>query len=429
MTEILERPFEEFDLIIVGGGPAGLFCAINSSIEGKRIILIEKMGSPGRKLLISGLGRCNISHDGEIRAFLDRYGDAGRFLRPALLGFSNDDLISTFDGLGLSMIRTYEGKVFPETLRSRDVLDLLLDLCSAKGIVIRCDQEVRSIARSEIGFEVFTRERYYKSALLLLSTGGRSYPATGSTGDGFEFSKGLGHNIVDTGPALTPVYIRDHPFKDLAGISFQEISIALFRGRKKIERSGDVLFTHGGLSGPGILDLSRHIRPGDTLKLSFLPSLERGNLESLIIDRAKAGGDRFARHLLADLSLPSRFISRILDISGIPNDLKSAQLTREMRRAIVENLTGFSLEVERLGGYDEAMVTRGGVDRREVDPRTMESRLVDGLYLAGEVLDIDGDSGGYNLQAAFSTGMLAARSIKARWTTPRARSSATTIEA
>ncbi len=414
----MEDP-EEFDLIIVGGGPAGLFCAINSSIEGKRILLLDKMGSPGRKLLISGSGRCNISHDGEIRAFLDRYGDAGRFLRPALLGFTNCDLISTFEGLGLSMIRTDEGKVFPGTLRSRDVLDLLLGLCRAKGIILRCDQEVRSIARSGNGFQVLTQDRLYSSALLVISTGGRSYPATGSTGDGFRLSKVLGHSIVDTGPALAPVYIRDHPFSDLAGISFQDISIALFREKKKMERSGDVLFTHGGLSGPGILDLSRHIRPGDTLKLSFLPALGRGSLENLLMERAQVDGDRAARILLADLSLPSRFISRILDISGIPNDLKSAQLTKEMRRALVENLTGLPLVVERLGGYDEAMVTRGGVDRREVNPKTMESRIVEGLYLAGEVLDVDGDSGGYNLQAAFSTSMLAARSIKARWTAPR----------
>lgn len=418
-----EESCKEYDLIIVGAGPAGLFCAINSFQKDMRILVLEKKNSPGRKLLVSGSGQCNITHDGDIQGFFDHYGHHGKFLRPALLGFTNRDLIAFFEERGLAMIRQEGGKIFPKTLRSRDVLDLLIEECRARNIHLRCGQEVKSIARSGNGFKVIsedqtydkTYDRIYLSKLLVIATGGCSYPATGSTGDGYRFASGLGHSIAEIGPALTPVHIKDYPFSDLAGISFPDIEISLHRSKKIKGQRGDVLFTHEGLSGPGILDLSRHIKAGDILKLSFVQAKKREELEELLLDRAKANGSRGLRSMLSDLSLsvPLRLITKILELSGIPTDIQCAHLTREMRNSLVNNLTDFPMVVAKLGGFDVAMVTRGGVDLKEVNPKTMESRLVKGLYLVGEVLDVDGDTGGYNLQAAFSTAMLAARSITA----------------
>jgi predicted Rossmann fold flavoprotein len=410
-----------YDLIIVGAGPSGLFCALNSMQKGKKLLILEKKNSPGHKLLISGSGQCNITHDGNIQDFLDHYGDHGRFLRPALLGFTNRDLISFFEGLGLCIsVREKGNKIFPKTKQARDVLNILIEQCNEKGVIIKCNQAVKSIARNEDGFLVGCKGGSYRSRLLVIATGGRSYPATGSCGDGYRFAGILGHRIAEIGPALTPILIKDYPFTDLAGLSFPDMNISLYRHAKIREHSGDILFTHEGLSGPGILDLSRYIRAKDILKLSFVPDGKRKALEEWLVDKARLDGARSLLSVLADLPrfVPSsvplypRLIKRMLEISGIATDLKMAQLTREERNCLIDNLTGLSLVVSDLCGYNTAMVTRGGVETMEVDPKTMQSRLVKGLYLVGEVLDVDGDTGGYNLQAAFSTGMLAARSIK-----------------
>jgi predicted Rossmann fold flavoprotein len=420
-----------YDLIIVGAGPSGLFCGINAMLTGKKILILEKKNSPGHKLLISGSGQCNITHDGDILDFLNHFGDPGhgRFLRPALLGFTNNDLISFFRLKGLEMIREKGGKVFPKTRRARDVLDILLEQCREKRVVVECNQTVMSIARNEVAgkendFLVSCKEGIYSSSLLAIATGGCSYPATGSSGDGYRFAEILGHRINEIGPALTPLLIKDYPFSDLAGLSFPDMKISLYRHRKIREHQGDILFTHEGLSGPGILDSSRYIRARDILKLSFVPDDKRKALEEWLVNKARWDGAMSLFSVLADLShleipvvpLYPRLIKRILKILGMPSDLQIAQLTRENRSTLVDNLTGFPLVVSDLCGYNTAMVTRGGVEKKEVDSKTMQSRLVKGLYLVGEVLDVDGDTGGYNLQAAFSTGMLAARSIKRNWT-------------
>jgi predicted Rossmann fold flavoprotein len=292
----------------------------------------------------------------------------------------------------------------------------LMKECESKGVHLRCGQKVRSVSRSESGFTVHCGDRCYRSPLLVIATGGRSYPATGSTGDGYRFARELGHSITEIGPALTPVIIRDYPFSGLAGISFPEMKISIYRQKKIRERRGDILFTHQGLSGPGILDLSRFIRAGDTLKISFVPEERKQDLEEWLLRRMRDDGSRKLRSMLAELPfgapLPARLIDGILEVSNIPREQRFANLIREMRNLLVDNLTALPLVVSELGVFDVAMVTRGGVALKEVNPKTMESRLVKGFYLVGEVLDIDGDTGGYNLQAAFSTAMLAAKSIK-----------------
>jgi predicted Rossmann fold flavoprotein len=417
---------DEYDLIIIGAGPSGLFCAINSGQKERKILILEKKDSPGRKLLVSGLGHCNITNEKDIHSFLDNYGDNGRFLRPALFGFTNLDLISFFEKKGLEMIREKGGKIFPATIRSRDILNILLDECRIHGVQVKCGQEVSSIKRKGDLFKVICGNNCYRSSLLVIATGGRSYPGTGSTGDGYRFARDLGHGIIDVGPALTPILIKDYPFFDLAGLSFADMRISLYRQKKIRDHQGDILFTHQGLSGPGILDLSRYIRAGDTLKLSFIPREKREDLEEWLKERTRLDGKMALRSILADtpdtpyiVPLSTRLIKRILEISGIDTDLSLAHLTKGMRARLIDNLTGLDLVISEVGGYDQAMVTRGGVDTREINPRTMESKIVKGLYLVGEVLDVDGDTGGYNLQAAFSTGMLAAKSIKINYSISR----------
>ncbi|MCU0637315.1 MAG: aminoacetone oxidase family FAD-binding enzyme [Methanothrix sp.] len=307
---------EEADLIIIGAGPAGLFCAINAASfnrdRNKRIIVLEKMGSPGHKLLVSGSGRCNITHDGDIQEFLSHYGEHGRFLRPALLGFTNRDLISFFEGKGLAMISEDNGKVFPATKRSRDVLDILVRDCIVNGVRLLCGQRVHSLSKIENRFEVITEDRFFVSPLVVVATGGLSYPATGSSGDGYRFSRGLGHNIIEPGPALTPLCIKDYPFHELSGISISDVRISLQHPKKTRSNCGDILFTHDGLSGPAILDFSRFVEPGYILRLSFIPAWERRELEDWLVKSAGEEGGKSLKRLLEQLPRSIKRQSRFL---------------------------------------------------------------------------------------------------------------------
>ena len=363
------HPIQDYDLIVIGAGPSGLFCAINSSEKGKRILILEKKNSPGHKLLISGSGQCNITHSGDIQDFLDHYGDQGRFLRPALLGFTNRDLISFFEKSGLGMVEEKGGKIFPESMQSRDVLNILTAHGRKLGLEIKCGHAVKSVARIDDGFIVSGEDDRYRSRLLVIATGGCSYPATGSSGDGYAFARTLGHSISEIAPALSPVVIKEYPFSDLAGLSFSDLLISLYRRSKIKEHRGDILFTHDGLSGPGILDLSRYIRAEDQIKISFVPEANRDALERWLVEKSQHDGGKRLMSVLADLprflppglQLSIRLTKRLLQISGIDFELQMSQLTRVMRNRLIDNLTGLSMVVSDVCGFDAAMCTRGGV--------------------------------------------------------------------
>lgn len=395
----------EYDVIITGGGPAGLFCAIHSAAAGRRVLVLEKMPSCGRKLLITGSGQCNLTHGGEIFEFFSHYGAAGKFLRPALMNFTNMDLVEFFSSRGVSFDTDKNGKIFPSTKKAGDILSALIQECEEKDVFIRCCEAVISAEKKDDYFIVKTQSGEYKSGKLVISTGGASYPQTGSSGDGYRIAEGLGQPLMEIAPALTPVYVDDYPFGDLSGISFENAGISLYRENKKVASyTGDILFTHKGLSGPGILDFSRNILPRDILKISFATGTNPEEFRKDFTQKVESAGIKQVKTILLDYSIPERFVRKILEFSGISSDLTCAHLPKKERNLLIKNLTEYSFEVRKTGGFEEAMVTRGGVDLESVSSKTMESKVISGLYFIGEVLDVDGDTGGYNLQAAFSTG-------------------------
>ena len=409
---------KQYDVVVIGAGPAGFSCAIHAAMPGRRILLLEKNRSPGTKLLLSGSGQCNFTHAGEIRDFLVHYGNNGKFLKPALFSFSNQALIAFFARHGIIAETDGNGKIFPQTRKSADVLALLLNECRQQGIDLRCSETVTRVARITEGFEIETPEALYHSTVLVITTGGASYPETGSTGDGYRLSASLGQPVTGIAPALTPLRIRNFPFAGLSGISFERLHFSVWRAGKKIaDSAGDVLFTHHGLSGPGILDASRDIQSGDVIKLSFVGDLTRREFATDLTRRAEENTTRQLTTLLASYPIPERLNRKLLALSCIPVDLTCAHFSAAQRSKLIANCTEFPVTVSALGDFSVAMVTRGGVALEHVNPKTMESKILPDLYFAGEVLDIDGDTGGYNIQAAFSTGYLAAVSIRKQWET------------
>ena len=241
-----------YDIVVTGAGPAGLFCAIHAAAAGARVLLLEKNKEPGAKLLLAGSGQCNLTHDGDVREFITHYGDHGKFLKPALMSFTNKDLQEFFRERGLLMMTEENGKIFPRTRQSADVLAVLLAECRKKGVTIRCSEPATGISRSGELFTVTTSTASYKSSVVVITTGGASYPKCGTTGDGYRFAGALGQTVTEIAPALTPLLIRPFPFASLAGISFEAMRFSIWRDGKKIgDHTGDVLFTHLGLSGPG----------------------------------------------------------------------------------------------------------------------------------------------------------------------------------
>ena len=406
---------DQFDTIVIGAGPAGLFCAIHTADTGNRVLILEKNAEPGAKLRISGTGQCNFTHAGDIRSFYSRYGSHGQFLRPALHAFTNQDLIRYFEERDLACETRDDGKIFPASRDANDILALLVRECRLHGITLRCGEPVRQAECRNPGFLVYTPTGVVSSRYLVLATGGVSFPKTGSTGDGYRIAASLGHSITEIGPALAPVTIASFPFTSLAGMTFPSLPFSVWRaGRKVFSAEGDLLFTHTGLSGPGILDHSRDIRAGDEIRLSFAGSVRREVLAGEIIATITRSPTTTVKSLVSGVGVPERLAKTLPGIAGIPVTCTGAHLTSTARNCLIDLLTGCPLTVSAVGDLLVAMVTRGGVDVSEVNSRTMESKLVSGLFFAGEVLDIDGDTGGFNLQAAFSTGYSAAQGIRLR---------------
>lgn len=402
-----------FDLIVVGGGPGGIFTAITAAEKGLKVALLEKNKRIGNKILVAGSGKCNLTHTGKPKEFLDKYGMNGKFLKEAINKFSPEMLKTFFKENGLPLVLVEEsGKYFPQTFSSLDVVALLKRKMENLGVKIVENIKIENVTKSDDEFIITTDKDTYISDNVALATGGKSYPGVGTTGDGYVMAKELGHKIVPPKPALTPVFVRDYMFEELSGISFQDVKVTVWRENKKVvEKRGPVLFTHTNFSGPGILDNSRYIENGSFLEINYVDK-DFETLNREIIEEMNKDGKKIVKRVLNSYFLPDRFIRRVLSLAEISEELKLSELSKEKRENLVKMLSSNKMEVTKVGSFEMAMVTRGGVAIDEVNSKTMESKKVSGLYLVGEILDIDGDTGGYNIQAACSMGVLAAKSMK-----------------
>ena len=416
-------------VIVLGAGAAGLMAAGQSAEAGADTLLIEKMSRPAMKLRITGKGRCNITNIAPIAEFISHFGPDGKFLRQAFSRFFNNDLLGFFNNLGLKTVTERGGRVFPESSEAEEVVRVMTDWIKRSGVELKTNTAATEIVINTgrvTGVRVQNRKAAGKTLpddadtmlpadAVIIACGGASYPGTGSTGDGYRLAAKAGHTVIDTRPALVPLDTAGNTASRLEGLSLKNINAsAWIDGKKAADEFGDILFTAHGVSGPVILTLSRlcvdALRAGQKVLISIdlKPALDHNVLDERLMRDIKESPNKTLNNLLKGL-LPERLISVCIENLQLNGDKKSNQVTGEERKKLRVWLKDFRLEVTRHRSIAEAIITAGGVSTKEIDPRTMESRIVKGLYFAGEVLDIDADTGGYNLQAAFSTGWLAGK--------------------
>jgi predicted Rossmann fold flavoprotein len=426
-------------VIVVGGGAAGLMAAGQAAGLGAATTLLEKMNRPGRKLRITGKGRCNITNVAPVPEFVDRFGPSGPFLRQAFHRFFNTDLVAFFAELGIRTVTERGGRVFPARDNAGDVADELVRWVHAQGVTLETHTSVEELlveGGAAVGVRATRRSPrragrsgaddssgqafVLRADSVVVATGGASYPGTGSTGDGYRLAAAVRHSIVPIRPALVPLETAGDVAARLQGLSLRNVNVSVWAGDEmRAEAFGEMLFTHFGVSGPTILSLSRGIvdalRAGQrvTLSIDLKPALDEKLLDNRLLRDLDAYGKRQYRTLLKGL-LPRTLIPVCVDQTRVPADKAAHQITSKERKRLLWWLKHFRLDVTGHRSFREAIITAGGVDVVEVNPRTMESQLVKGLYFAGEVLDVDADTGGYNLQAAFSTGWVAGRSAAGR---------------
>ncbi|HAX37646.1 MAG: hypothetical protein A2087_06845 [Spirochaetes bacterium GWD1_61_31] len=428
------------DILIIGAGPAGLMAAIQAktTAPAATVRILEKGPRPGRKLIVAGSGQCNFTHAGPVDSFLGRFGggdkaagdpdddgqrspgSAGRFLRPSLYAFPPEDFITWLAERGVpAVLDESNGKYYPASRRSLDVLEVFLAELRRLAVPIELNAAVGQARRdgdAAGGFVVTDTREDFAGELLIICSGGHTYQLTGSAGDGWSLARSLGHNVTEIGPALAPVHVAKFKWVDCAGVSFKRWPIEIRRAGRVVARNrADLLITHTGLSGPAVIDASRWIRPGDEIVVPLGDFGTAQDAESALLELSGRHPKRLVRSLLAELCAADRLADHLCVQLALPADLRASSLDKESRRKLSLALAGSVFPVGSLGGLDEAMASRGGVRLDEIDPKTMASRQLPGLYFAGEVLDVDGDSGGFNIQAAWSTGALAGRSAALAW--------------
>lgn len=386
----------KYDAIIIGGGAAGLFCAAATKINNG--LILEKSSAPGRKLLMAGSGQCNLTHGGDIKDFINHYGEHGKIVRSPLYKVSNLKMMEFFESHGISLIEREDGKVFPESMRASDVLNLLMHLASVNGWNMKTGCPAESIKVQEDGS--FLVNGRHEANKLIIACGGCSIPTTGSDGSIFPILEKLGLEVVEPAPALVPLTVQEYPYTELSGISFKNALVTV-DGHKRVD---DVLFTHTNFSGPGILNLSRYAKPGSTLTINYL-----GKEEKLEVPSSTKKNILF---WLADwYQLPKRFVEMVLSRAEVDPKTAANQVSKKQKQAISAILMRDTFSISGTTGFKQAMVTAGGVALNEVDMKTFESKKIPGLHIIGETLDVDGDTGGYNLQFAFSSGALAGQNL------------------
>lgn len=412
---------KQYDLLVVGAGAAGLMAGITAARRGKKVLILEKMERPGRKLLITGKGRCNVTNCCTVEDFMPNVLSNSRFLYSSLNGLNPYEVMGFFEECGVPLKVERGERVFPVSDRSVDIVDALVDAARSSGCritqatvksLILDNQDGENIVR---GIETADGEQLFAESVLV-ATGGKSYPATGSTGDGYRLARQAGHSITPLRPSLIPIVCAEKYCRDMMGLSLKNVTLTVIderNGKTVFSELGEMLFTHFGVSGPLVLSASCHMQPDKSGSLShykmyidWKPALDHQQLDARILRDFDQFMNKNFIHSLG-LLLPRKSIPVIASLSGIPFETKINQITHEQRMALVDIIKKTPITPTTFRPIEEAIVTAGGVSVSEVNPKTMQSKLAKGLFFAGEVLDVDGYTGGFNLQIAFSTGFAA----------------------
>lgn len=405
----------KYDVIVIGGGPSGMIAAGTAGSRGKKVLLIEKNEKLGKKLYITGKGRCNVTNAAELDEFMKNIPHNSKFLYSAFQNFSNEDLIQLLSSLGLRTKLERGNRVFPESDKSSDVIKALEKYMGKNNVTVMLNQCAASVVTKEnrITGVRLNNEKIIESSSVIICTGGISYPQTGSTGDGYKMAKEVGHNVTDLSPSLVPLVVKEEYIKELQGLSLKNVSIRVLIDNKPVYNDfGEMLFTHYGLSGPIILSSSFFISPqlkkNKNIKvgIDLKPALKSEELDKRIIKDFNTYTNKLFKNSLNEL-LPQKLIPVIIELSGIDADKEVHQITKDERKALVSLLKNLEFTIIDTRPVSEAIVTSGGISLKEINPKNMESKLISGLFFAGEVLDLDAFTGGFNLQIAFSTGYTA----------------------
>ena len=400
---------------VIGAGPSGIIAAGIAGSRGKDVILIEKNERIGKKLFITGKGRCNITNNAPIEDFFDNVMSNRSFLYSSFYTFSNKDILNLLETYGLKTKVERGDRIFPASDKSSDVIKSFEKFLLSNNVKLMLNTNVQSIEVRDKKFMIKTKDSVMKFDKLIISTGGKSYPSTGSTGDGFIFAEQFGHKITEIKPSLVPVEIGENWIKDIQGLSLKNVTLSAHVKEKKIyEEFGEMIFTHYGISGPIVLSMSNYLHKyiNDKIKLSidFKPALDINKLDDRILRDFQLHNNKQVKNALDDL-LPQKIIPLIIYLSKIEPEKSVNQVTKDERMSLLNNIKKFPLTFKSFRSIEEAIVTSGGVSTKEINPSTMESKLIPGLFFAGEVIDVDALTGGYNLQIAYSTGYLAGNNI------------------
>ncbi|MDD6772054.1 NAD(P)/FAD-dependent oxidoreductase [Inconstantimicrobium porci] len=403
-------------VVVIGAGPAGMMASITASKE-HDVILLDGNEKVGKKLFITGKGRCNVTNNKDISEFFDYIPGNPFFLYSSLYTFTNIDTMNFFEENGIKLKVERGGRVFPESDKSSDIIKGLEKALHKNGVDIRLKSKVKKVNHrdNKIISVVDSNNNIIKGDYFILCTGGKSYPLTGSTGDGLTFAKKLGHNIVEPKPSLVPVEIKEDWVKRLQGLSLKNVKLSVYENNKKVyDDIGEMIFTHFGISGPLVLSASRHIHDVNQnsyyCELNLKPALDEKELDIRVQKDFKKYINKDFVNSLDDL-LPRNMIPEIILLSGVDSHKKVHEITKAERRNLVSVLQHLKMSVEKLRPIEQAIVTAGGVDTNEIDPSTMQSKIINNLYFAGEVIDVDAFTGGYNVQIAFSTGFIAGSKV------------------
>jgi len=394
----------EFDGIVIGGGPAGIFAAITAANRGQKVLLLERNDRLGKKLLITGKGRCNVTNDCSGQEVLQNTPRNGRFLYSAMDAFPPEKTMEFFQNNGCPLKTERGNRVFPVTDKSQSILDCLLKELRRTGVTVKTARVQKILTEDGAVTGVKTQNGSVRSKWVILATGGASYPATGSTGDGYTMARELGHTIIPPQGSLVPLETAGSDCQDMQGLSLRNVGVKLVNQKKVLYKDfGELLFTHFGVSGPTVLSASCHLK-GEQCRLiiDLKPALEENRLDDRILRDLDMYQNRTMENALTDL-LPRSMIPVVLRRLEIDPDLQANSLTRQKRRALVELLKAFDLEITGKRPVAEAIITSGGVKVSEIDPKTMGSKKAAGLYFAGEIIDCDAYTGGFNLQIAWAT--------------------------